>query len=171
MPFTATVEDVYQHIRALIAPDRESTVCHLSSASKEWLWNTDVNNNNNSFMLSNIQLLLTKANKSKGVMLITLTNQELVEYFINVKMEIYGRNLVCTQLNECKSEVEVESNNKSNNHHPTTVYVTRLPLSVKEPELNKLFSSFGPVVGCRIMIDKLTKQSKVSIFIVYMNAH
>ena len=159
MPFTATAEDAHRLILSLAAPQGEAAG-RLSSPSKEWLWGSEPGEEH--FQPSHLQLQLTKAGKSKGVMGLTVPHPDLLEYLVSLGGECGGRPLVWSRVEQSQAGEE-DAGGKASNHHPTTVYVTRLPLAVKEADLSKLMSSFGPVVGCRVMIDKLSKLSKVRL--------
>lgn len=46
-----------------------------------------------------------------------------------------------------------------------TIYVGNIPYSMKEAEIEQLFSEYGTVVSVKIIIDKFTKRSKGYAFV------
>ncbi len=46
-----------------------------------------------------------------------------------------------------------------------TIYVGNIPYSMKETEIQKLFSDFGNVVSVKVITDKFTKRSKGYAFV------
>ncbi len=46
-----------------------------------------------------------------------------------------------------------------------TIYVGNIPYSMKENEIEQLFSEYGKVVSVKVIIDKFTKRSKGYAFV------
>jgi heterogeneous nuclear ribonucleoprotein G len=49
------------------------------------------------------------------------------------------------------------------------IYVTNLPFKLKDAELQQLFEQYGQVASVRIVIDKITRQSKGFGFVQMLN--
>ena len=120
---------------------------------------------------SKITLVLSKANKSRGIANLQLTacqSENQMHQHLNLLAAALDQKLVNERPVSAQIVDEPQIGDKKSNHHPTAVFVSKLPLSFTENDLTTLFEQCGKIVGVRLAVDKKTLESKVCISILPM---
>jgi hypothetical protein len=111
-------------------------------------------------------LLLSKANKSRGIVNVHLPTdprysvEDLASHIVRAldKSVIHDRIVAALATDDSRAQGIADKIA----HHPTTVFVSKLPSSFTEDQLVSLFATCGEVIAAKISVDKRTKESKVS---------
>ena len=147
LPFTTTAKEVFEFVIASALPTTGEDGAMVASPV---------------LVESQFALVLSKAGKPRGLVSINGISTDAQNYLISQfnGMPFCGRPLRVAAL-----EIATPTADRPNNHDPTTVYVTRLPLEAVDADLESVFNGFGEIFAARITRDKITKKSKVGLFV------
>jgi RNA recognition motif-containing protein len=136
-------------------------------------------------LIRKISLVLSKSGKSRGMAVIEFDNTHSIDSALSiVNPDIEGRQVIIERLTDKRikehsiylfdsistsnsnkmhnNELNAVTDTKKSNQHPTTIFVSKLPLDMTSDGLKELFQVFGEILEAKIAINKQTGESKVS---------